>query len=599
MVQTNHAFHIPVMGTGHSIDTPIRVAHLGIDSVVSVVDDILCEKIRKYYCELYDFPYQSIAGSAADGRALRITAYLNTLNDIVEEKFNHIKNLSFFADNDKDDYFNLLPNSNVLRQAYDYLAGLKNDSSFTNKANELTNRMISGSIDVNIMSKVDALRSRKNEEDQDATFSDASAALRGYAKSKLNSSLVLSAGFNPRLYSYLSEFKDFYRNQTGEIKKKIILKVSDFRSALIQGKFLAKKGLEIAEFRIESGLNCGGHAFVSDGHLLPVLLKEFKEKKDQLVETFRPMIQSYYESNDWEDRLNGQKVAVPKITVQGGIGTHGEMRRLIEDYEMDATGWGSPFLLVPEATCVDSETEKLLADAEEKDLYLSNVSPLGVPFNNIRGSGAETFTRQKILDGKPGSKCPKKFLVTNTEFTDTPICTASSEYQLLKLKQIDESDLSDREKKSAKEKVTEKSCLCVNLGSGALIRLGLVKSSHGRQEICPGPNIAWFNRRYSLREMVDHIYGRIDSLVSRDRPHMFAKEIELYVDYLESMMENIDPGSSEYGKLNKMRKNIENGMDECLLISDQKAYRDENLDSIRLAVKTQRERLDSIFAVEV
>ena len=69
---------------------------------------------------------------------------------------------------------------------------------------------------------------------------------------------------NQGLYSYMTEFQDFYRNASGKIKKKIILKVSDFRSALIQGKFLAKKGLEIYEFRIESGLNCGGHAFPSN-----------------------------------------------------------------------------------------------------------------------------------------------------------------------------------------------------------------------------------------------------------------------------------------------------------------------------------------------
>jgi len=29
-----HEFHIPVMGTGHSVDTPIRVACLGITSVL-------------------------------------------------------------------------------------------------------------------------------------------------------------------------------------------------------------------------------------------------------------------------------------------------------------------------------------------------------------------------------------------------------------------------------------------------------------------------------------------------------------------------------------------------------------------------------------
>jgi len=36
-----HTFHIPVMGIGYTIDTPLKVAHLGIDSVISLVDDQL------------------------------------------------------------------------------------------------------------------------------------------------------------------------------------------------------------------------------------------------------------------------------------------------------------------------------------------------------------------------------------------------------------------------------------------------------------------------------------------------------------------------------------------------------------------------------
>ena len=36
-----HNIHIPVMGTGFSIDTPIRVAQFGISSVISIMDDIL------------------------------------------------------------------------------------------------------------------------------------------------------------------------------------------------------------------------------------------------------------------------------------------------------------------------------------------------------------------------------------------------------------------------------------------------------------------------------------------------------------------------------------------------------------------------------
>lgn len=598
MIQNQHLFHIPVMGTGHSIDTPIRVAHLGINSVVSVVDDMLCEKIRQHYCSENNFTYQNIPKSAADGRAERITAYMDMMADIVTQKFEELKNMPLFEGTEKDRYFRLLPDSNPLRKTYDRIASLADQESRQKMISELTSKMTPGSIDVNIMAKVDALRMGDDGQPLSSEFSDASAALRGYANSKLSSSLVLSAGFNPRLYSYLSDFKDFYRDKTGEIKKKIILKVSDFRSALIQGKFLAKKGLEVAEFRIESGLNCGGHAFASDGYLLPVLLNEFREKKNQLKETFQPMIHSFYESQGWEYPELSEEEMTPRITVQGGIGNNGEMRRLLEEYEMDGTGWGSPFLLVPEATCVDELTSKVLANAAEKDLYLSNVSPLGVPFNNVRGSGSEKYTRELIEKGKPGSKCPKGFLVSNTEFTEEPICTASAEYQLLKISQIEESDNSEEEKEHQKNRVMEKTCLCTNLGAGSMIRLGIMKPSYGRQAICPGPNIAWFNREYTLDEMVDHIYGRRESLVPEERPHMFAKELTMYVDYISELSLLSDPEDAEWKKLLRMRKNLEEGMNLCLEIANSKSYEGENLNSLQSAVELQKIRLAQIFETE-
>jgi hypothetical protein len=82
----------------------------------------------------------------------------------------------------------------------------------------------------------------------------------------------------------MENFDDFYPNENGEIKKKIILKVSDYSSALIQGKFLAKKGIWISEYRIESGLNCGGHAFATDGYLMGPILEEFKTNRQSLIE---------------------------------------------------------------------------------------------------------------------------------------------------------------------------------------------------------------------------------------------------------------------------------------------------------------------------
>jgi len=601
MIKNQHQFHIPVMGTGHSIDSPIRVAHLGINSVISVVDDLLCEKIRKHYCKEFNLPYTNIPRSAYDGRAIRITAYLDMVSEIISDKFEDLKNLNLFEGSEKDRYFNLLPQANPLKSAYQFIESLTDAQMRDRLTRDLTERMKPGSIDVNIMAKVDALGTDKDDQPMSSEFSDASAALRGYANSKLSSSgLVLSAGFNPRLYGYLSEFKDFYRDATGQIKKRIILKVSDFRSALIQGKFLAKKGIEVAEFRIESGLNCGGHAFASDGHLMPVLLQEFREKREQLVDTFQPMVKSFYERMGWDYPDLSEEEIKPKITVQGGIGTNGEMRRLLEDFGMDGTGWGSPFLLVPEATCVDDFTSKLLANAGESELYMSNVSPLGVPFNNIRGSGSEIHTKELVAKGKPGSKCPKGFLVSNTEFTENPICTASAEYQLLKISSIHESDIPDEEKEKQKNRVMEKTCLCTNLGTGSLIRLGIMKPTYGRQAICPGPNIAWFNREYTLDEMVNHIYGLGESLVPKKRPHMFAKELVMYVDYISELASQINPeDKQQWRKLGKMRNNLEKGMDLCMDISRNEPYPDENLVSLHKTVEEQRLRLTILFETQM
>src|SRR5690606_22439924 len=139
-----------------------------------------------------------------------------------------------------------------------------------------------GNIDVKIMTKVDKPNFDNNKQPLPPEFSDALTSLRGFAQSKLNSAIVFSAGLNPKLYTYCSQFSNFFPTSKGALKKRIILKVSDFRSAQIQGKFLAKKGLWVSEFRIESGLNCGGHAFGANGKLLGPILEEFKAERKNL-----------------------------------------------------------------------------------------------------------------------------------------------------------------------------------------------------------------------------------------------------------------------------------------------------------------------------
>ncbi|MCF7822648.1 MAG: hypothetical protein K9N35_00600 [Candidatus Marinimicrobia bacterium] len=593
MSDTIHNFHIPVMGTGHSIDTPIRLAHLGITSVISIIDDVLLERLRKYYTAQYNLPFERISPREEDGRAKRITAYLDMVHDIVEIKMERVRSLPFFEKNEKSRYFELLPDTSTLKQSYVELMKLKPGVIRDKFAQELSGRMRPGSIDVNIMVKVDRLRADKHGKPLSEEFSDAKAALRGYAKSKVDSAMIFSAGINQSLYGYMTRYKDFYRDQEGKIRKKIILKVSDFRSAMIQGRYMAKKGLEISEFRIESGLNCGGHAFASPGHLLPVLLNDFKEKRKELGTQFQPIIRKFYDTMGWSypESLEHH----PEITVQGGIGNHGEVQRLEKGFNIDRTGWATPFLLVPEATPIDSATRIQLMNSRDDALYLSGASPLGVPFNNLRESGSEKWTMGRYEKGKPGSPCPKGFLVSNTEFTEQPICTASSEYIVQKLEQINTGMEPGPEKDQAIDKVLAKTCLCEHLGNGVLISLGIVPAKRSPQAICPGPNLAWFNRYYSLEEMVDQIYGRGKELLSKDRPHMFAKEIQLYVDHFRSLIDSAINNPREYPSLHTFYENMQRGFEFCKSIAKSVAFKGENLPSLSEAIEKHGKRLEEIY----
>lgn len=529
-----HTFHIPVLGLGYSIDTPLKVARYGISSVVSIVDDELTERMRKYYAELNHEPFQPISKTDNDSRALRISAYLNLLHKLVSGQITVLKALSFDQPNDLCKYFDLLPASSVLKFKYNTMLQMPEGTAKTKLCEELRNGIKAGEINVNIMSKVDKANYLNGVHTGDKN-TDALSAIRGFANSCLNSSLVISAGLNPRLFSYMEELACFQSSSEGLFQKKIILKVSDYRSALIQAKVLAKKGLWVSEFRIESGLNCGGHAFATEGLLLGPILQDFKDKRLTLyLELFELYQQALHLKDGPIPALNPAQL----ITVQGGIGTAAEHDFLINYYGLDGTGWGSPFLLVPEATNVDEHTLSTLIKADESDFYLSNASPLGIPFNNFRKSTAELQRLERIERGRPGSPCTKKYLCSNTEFTAESICTASRQYQHLKIKQLKSSGLPEEQLAQEIHAVTEKLCLCVGLCNSTYLTYNILKPrEHRAVSICPGPNLAYFSGQYSLREMVDHIYGKQNLLSDTNRPNLFIKEFGLYVDYLKKEIE--------------------------------------------------------------
>jgi hypothetical protein len=530
-----HTFHIPVMGLAYTIDTPIKVAKYGITSVISIIEDYLIEQMREVICKNEHIDYIKIQSTERDYRAKRITAYLNLIQDIINKQIEELKHEDFSTGKNIVKYFEMLPESSDIKALYEKML-ISQPAKKLELEKQLRKYIFAGKVDVNIMTKLDKTNYDIDGNELPSQFSDALSALRGYANSTLKSSIIFSAGLNPRLFAYCETFEDFYPNLKGVIQKKIILKVSDYRSALIQGKYLAKKGLWISEFRVESGINCGGHTFISNGIPLGPILEEFKNKRDELYHELYVECENALKQFGRNPFINKPEL---KITAQGGIGTSEENSFLLDYYNLDSTGWGSPFLLVPEATNVDEQTLNKLIVAKKEDYYLSHASPLGVPFSNLRNSSSEVQRKMRIDKNRPGSPCFKKFLSMDKEFTDKPICTASREYQNLKIKQLINEISDSKILKHEIEKVTEKDCLCEGLGASALLK-NKAKLSHNLNAvtICPGPNLAYFSDTFSLKQMVDHIYGRLNILNNLNRPNIFINELQLYFDYLKKEIED-------------------------------------------------------------
>ena len=539
-----HTFHIPVLGLCYTIDTPVKVAHYGISSVISLVDDITMEKMREFYCKKFNLPFQSISTKAEDHRAKRITAYLNTVQEIVSHKFENLKNSISHTEEELKKYIDMLPEMSEIKQKFNQMISTADMKQ--KLADWLKENLVAGEIDVNIMSKLDRDRF-ENGEKLPSIMSDAQSALRGFALSDLSSSLVLSAGMNPRLYSYLEEFEDFYPNAEMELKKKVILKVSDYRSALIQGRFLAKKGIWVSEYRVESGLNCGGHAFATDGFLMGPVLEDSKENKEQLIEAVHDI---YIKALAEKGKLVPEKPFLVKITAQGGVGSNTEHQFLLDYYQLDSIGWGTPFMLVPEAVTVEEQTLEVLCKAKEEDLYMSDVSPLGVIFNNVRGTGMDLKKEAQNKAGNYGFPCVKKYLALTPVFTEEGTCTASKEFQRKKIQELKEQNLNEMEFEKQLNKITDKACLCNGLTASSLMAHGLDTKIEGTAvSICPGPNLAYFSSTYSLKKMVDHIYGRTNVMERTDRPNLFVKELGMYIEYLNGKLEEtVKPFSDKQKK---------------------------------------------------
>jgi hypothetical protein len=601
MYTSPHNFHIPVMGLAYTIDSPVKVAHYGISSVISIIEDRLVEMMRGHYYNEINEPYFAITTKEKNYREKRVTDYLNLVNKIVTTKFEKLKSSAFEAGSEIVKYFEMLPDDSTLKMLYQQMIKLKDDGEKESLQSILRSQMAPGSIDVNIMTKLD-----KNNFDKEGNLiedgSDAITALRGYAKSELtNSSIIFSAGMNPRLFNYVEKLGAFDANEAGDFDKRIVIKVSDYRSALIQGKYLAKKGIWVSEFRIESGLNCGGHAFATDGYLLGPILEEFKTKRAELTTALFELYNNAIKAR------NGKTFSQPhpiKITVQGGVGTYEESKFFMDYYGVDSVGWGTPFLLVPEATTVDAGTLQLLQNATKENIHLSKNSPLGVPFHHLKGTSSDIEKQVRIEKGFPGSPCTEKHLVSNTEFTEDAICTASAKYQKLKIEQLKSLQLPQQQYKREVKNVLAKECLCVGLSNPAAINYDrpFIKSIKS-VTVCPGPNIVYFSKIVSLKEMTDHIYGRTNIIEHPSRPHVFVNELFIYVDYLQEQLyaeTDLENNPKKLKYYNEFYKQLLNGINYYRdIIRTKNGFTQDEIEKINEGLKEAEMQLEELFENEM
>ena len=157
---------------------------------------------------------------------------------------------------------------------------------------------------------------------------------------------------------------------------------------------------------------------------------------------------------------------------------------------------------------------------------------------NTLQRASEEARRRRIEQGRPGSACRRTHVRFNTEFTEIPICAASRNYQRRKLQHLEgegKEGLTPDQLALVREHVLAKSCICHDLGGGATVRYGI--DPDASPAVCPGPGIADFSKIATLEEMVNHIYARATLPMTPGRPHMFIREIALYVKYLRDEIE--------------------------------------------------------------
>ncbi len=76
---------------------------------------------------------------------------------------------------------------------------------------------------------------------------------------------------------------------------------------------------------------------------------------------------------------------------------------------------------------------------------------------------------------------------------------------------------------------------------------------------------------------------------------MFAKEIQMYVDYFDMLVKKSELNDRVAKTLKEFYENMKSGIEYCRTFSQKQPYASENIESIRLWAEEQKIRLDEIY----
>jgi hypothetical protein len=113
------------------------------------------EMMRKHYYPEANREYFPIPATEADYRAKKITDYLNLVNTIVQDQVERIKQCAFETGSDIIKYFDMLREDSAVKRMYRQMLSTADQVERFKLEAWLREQIRPGSIDVNIMTKVD------------------------------------------------------------------------------------------------------------------------------------------------------------------------------------------------------------------------------------------------------------------------------------------------------------------------------------------------------------------------------------------------------------------------------------------------------------